>query len=94
MVKLTARSKTTITLHLTPQYSARAYEIATEMGVSPRELLHELIDLYYLETPRHVALLRRCLSRRLNEGITFMWAAQLHGLYLLIKSLLTRIRYL
>jgi hypothetical protein len=80
-------------ISLTDTYKDKLDSISSELGMTPRETIQFLIDLFYLEESIHLRTFRTSLIRRTRKGVGYNWAANLYVLQLLIGSILKKIGY-
>ena len=81
-------------ISLTDEYEEKLNRIKTDLGCDDKEAFIELIDLYLLESPRHISMIRSSIINRMSKGIGYEFAAQLRALMSLIEYTLRKIRYI
>lgn len=81
-------------ISLAPVYRKKLQQIEAELGLSTREALIALIDLYFLETSSSVKILNKNILKRLSKGVNKSFLIQLKLLYTLLGHFLKKIRYI
>ena len=85
---------TELRVYLTPYQMKRLKQIEKDLNLSTKEVIIELLDLYYLNSAKDLSSFIKRLTIRIEKGINLSFITQLKIIYTFIGHFLKKTKYL
>ncbi len=83
-----------IRINLPVSYRLKLLEIEREHSLGTKEAIAFLIDLYYLENPYSLEVIKKRILSRIAKGINGRYLLQLKLIYVALGHFLKKVRYI